>query len=193
MELLVIAYPDLTPEDGGWLLSIRRRHHELTHSILAPHFTLVFPLTGVSKALMAQHVKDKVADFVRLNFVLRCSIVVNDNTTENYFVMLVPDEGFSSIVKLHDRLYTGVLEPALRLDIPFIPHITIGYSPDPQACKNIVDTLNSERFEIKGSISRLDLVRKEKDKVAPVQQFSLGWQSVSGPDYVDELCPARVE
>ena len=173
MQLLIVAYPDLTQEDAEWLTSLRERYEELGRSILPPHFTLVFPLSGMSKSTLARHIKERVADSIRVQFALRCSILVKDDSSDNYFVMLVPDEGFSSIVKLHDRLYTGVLAPALRLDIPFIPHVTIGYSPDAQACKDIVDTLNREGFEIKGEIPRLDLVEIENDQVTTVEQFDL--------------------
>jgi len=173
MQLLIVSYPELAQEDAEWLVSLRERHRELGHSVLPPHFTLVFPLSGMSKSTLARHIKERVVSSSRVQFALRSSILVKDDSSDNYFVMLVPDEGFSSIVKLHDRLYTDVLASALRLDIPFIPHVTIGYSVDVQACKNIVDTLNRENFEVQGEIFRLDLVKKENDQAWTVQQFDL--------------------
>jgi hypothetical protein len=70
----------------------------------------------------------------------------------------VPDEGHSKIIKLHDRLYTGVIESEIRLDIPFIPHIGIGNSLDAHSCKQLVDRLNADRFEIRGRVDQLDLI-----------------------------------
>ena len=172
MQLLIIAYPELMQEDAEWLLSLREQHSALSHSVLPPHFTFVFSLSGMDKSTLEQHIRERVISERKVQFALRSSILVKDDN-DNYFAMLVPDEGFSSIVKLHDRLYTGNLAPSLRLDIPFVPHITIGYSPDAQACKNIVDTLNRMDFEIKGQISRLDLVEKENDQARTVQQFEL--------------------
>ena len=173
MQLLIVAYPELTQEDPEWLLLLRERHRELHHSVLPPHFTLVFPLSGISQSTLALHISERVVNTRKIQFALRSSILVKDDFSDNYFVMLIPDEGFSSMVKLHDRLYTGVLATALRLDIPFIPHVTIGYSLDAQACKNIVDALNREGFEIKGYIYRLDLVEKESNQASTVQQFEL--------------------
>src|SRR5438874_242296 len=126
MSLLVIGYPKLARVDSEWIGSIREQNDYLSHSLLPPHFTFVFPLTTITESELAEHLKKQLAGCNRIPFVLRCSILVKDDSGEDYYVLLVPDEGFSSIVKLHDRLYTGILAPALRLDIPFIPHITIG-------------------------------------------------------------------
>jgi hypothetical protein len=41
-----------------------------------------------------------------------------DDEDETAYVFSVPDEGFSAVSILHDRLYTGILAPFLRLDIP---------------------------------------------------------------------------
>ena len=174
MSLAIVGYPQLAQEDTEWIRSIRTQHEQLSHSALAPHFTLVFPLATVSESQLADYLKQQLAGCHGIQFVLRSSILVKDDSGDSYFVLLVPDEGFSSIVKLHDKLYTGILAPALRLDIPYIPHITVGYSPDAQACKMLVDTLNQEEFAIRGEISGLDLIRKDADKVWTIEHFHFG-------------------
>jgi len=173
MRIAIVAYPQMAREDEEWISAIQKRHNELGQSILPPHFTLVFPLAGISEEAIAEHIGRAAARCKSVAFVLRCAIFLTDDSSDKHFVVLVPDEGFSGIVKLHDRLYTGILEPSLRLDIPYVPHITIGYSMNARACKEICDALNREEFEIKGSVSRLDLVRLETDKAWSVQQFEL--------------------
>jgi 2'-5' RNA ligase len=105
---------------------------------------------------------------------------VNDDSSPNVYVLLVPDEGFSGIVKLHDRLYTGLLADRLRLDIPFIPHVTIGYSTDIHLCKSAVDDLNGQDFEIEGVIDQLELVRIEGSTYETIYHFQLG--ATTNPD-----------
>lgn len=73
---------------------------------------------------------------------MRCAIVVKDALSDNTHTFLTPDEGFREIVKLHDHLYRGALANELRLDIPFIPHITVAISPDANVCKRIADDIN---------------------------------------------------
>ena len=88
-------------------------------------------------------------------------------------MFLVPDEGHSKIVKLHDRLYTAVLADRLRLDISFIPHIGIANSPNARSCKELVDQLNSQHFEIRGRIDRLDIIWSEGDLVETIASVKL--------------------
>ena len=174
MSLAVVGYPQLAEEDAEWIRSIRTQHEQLSHGALDPHFTLVFPQSIVTESQLAEHVRKQLAGCHAIQFVLRSSILIKDDSSDSYFVLLVPDEGFGSIVRLHDKLYTGILAPALRLDIPFIPHITVGYSPDAQAYKMLVDILNQVEFAIRGEVSGLDIIRKDVDKVWTIEHFHFG-------------------
>ena len=98
---------------------------------------------------------------------------------QNYFVILetlhteVPDEGYIRIVKLHDKLYSDKLKDNLRLDLDFIPLIGIGNSQDRHKCKKMVDEWNKEEFELRGTISRLKIVRYENDVVTTIEEIKL--------------------
>jgi 2'-5' RNA ligase len=157
----------------GWIADIRREHPGLRHSVLAPHFTFVFPTSDLSESNFVAHVAGCAAGVRRLAFTLRSSLLVKDDSGDAYYVLLVPDEGFSGVVKLHDKLYTGPLADSLRLDIPFIPHVTVGYSADAQLCKSIVDALNASEFEIEGTIAALDIVRKEGTAARTIRRLDL--------------------
>src|SRR5262245_22726723 len=52
-------------------------------------------------------------------------------------VFLVPDEGNSALSLLHDQLYTGPLVSHLRLDLQYVPHITIGTLSDREKAKRL--------------------------------------------------------
>jgi hypothetical protein len=49
-----------------------------------------------------------------------------EDGAETPYVFPVPDEGYSALSLLHDRLYSGPLVRCLRLDLMYVPHITIG-------------------------------------------------------------------
>jgi hypothetical protein len=136
------------------------------HTLL---FTLVFPIAAVDapKERIRQREKlvslsESIRDVELFEFAIRCAVLSNDAFGAYTHVFLVPDEGHSKIIKLHDRLYTGAIESELRLDIPFIPHIGIGNSLDPHSCKQLVVRLNADRFEIRGRVERLDLIWSDK-------------------------------
>lgn len=163
MTLAVVAYPELDTKDREWVESIRAEHDALSGDIIAAHITLVFPVFDMDEATITNHVKTVARDAESIDFVMRCAVltapdVAHDNLTH---VFLVPDEGFSRIVKLHDRLYSGPLASKLRLDLPFMPHMGVGNDLDPMACKRLADRLNAENFEIAGRITALDILRYE--------------------------------
>jgi 2'-5' RNA ligase len=86
---------------------------------------------------------------------------------------LIPDEGMSMMVKLHSALYTNLLAEHLRLDIPFIPHITIGYSENAALCKEIATTINRQAIGIAGLIDMLVFLEKKDNKWSRVRDFAL--------------------
>ena len=171
--LLVLAYPTLSREDYTWIQAIRATHDEVNYQLVKPHFTLVFPSYGVKQDRFITHIKAMVADFPVFHFVLRSAIVAKDSFNESTHVFLVPDEGHSYFIKLHDRLYTGRLSPELRLDIPYIPHIGVANAINPEHCKKVVDDLNAQNFAVTGQIVNLDIVVYANDRVETISQVKL--------------------
>ena len=172
-SLLVIAYPTISAEDFAWIQHLRQQHDQLYWGVVDPHFTLVFPVFSLEENPFIQHVKQASKGIKAFDFVLRCAVLNNDVFSDFTHAFLVPDEGYSHIVKLHDRLYTGILANELRLDIPFVPHIGIANSRDAQDCKSWADNLNAQLFEVRGSVEKLDVIWYEDDRVETIQQFSL--------------------
>ena len=171
--LVVLAYPTLSPEDLAWIQSFRAQHDELYFKLVDPHFTFVFPQSSVGEADLLAHVRDKARAVPVITLTIRCAVVVDDATSPYWHVFLVPDEGFSDIVKLHDRLYEGILAHELRLDIPFIPHIGISTSRDSNVCKALADEVNAAALSIAGSIERLDIAALEPDRVKTIESIEL--------------------
>ncbi len=171
--LLVVNYLTISADDFAWIQDIREQEDELNFSAINPHFTLVFPIIEIDRETLVNHVKQLIQDIQPFEFTLRCAVLCNDAFSKYTHVFLVPDEGYSNIVKLHDMLYTGVIANELRLDIPFIPHIGIANSLDPRHCKKLVDRLNSQQFEIRGRIDRLDIIASQGDLVELIESINL--------------------
>jgi hypothetical protein len=88
-----------------------------------------------------------------------CAIRNNDLTSDYWHVLLVPDKGFSEILKLHDKLYSGKFRELERLDLDFIPHMGIANSKDPKECKRMMDEINARNNDVEGRIELLGVVR----------------------------------
>lgn len=163
----------LSKEDFNWIQSVREEHDSLYYEVIDPHISLVFPIDGVEASPFVEHVREKAHSTAPFEVVFRCSILGDPDFQGYAHTFLVPDEGFSDVVRLHDRLYTGPLADFLRLDIPFIPHLGIANTPEPEDCKVIIDDLNAEKFEIEGRVESLDVVEYDGETVRPLEQISL--------------------
>lgn len=173
-SLLVVSYPTISDDNFSWIQDIRRQHDELNFRAIAPHFTFVFPIIDIDLEKLISHVKQFTQNTQPFEFVIRCAVLCNDTFSRYTHVFLVPDEGYSNIVKLHDLLYTGVIANELRLDIPFIPHIGIANSLDVYGCKHLVDRINGRQFEIRGKVDRLDVILSQGERTETIESVKLG-------------------
>ncbi len=172
MGLLAISFPLLATEDRDWIQSIRRRYDPHYESV-APHVSLIFEVTDIIRDQYVAHVRAVCQATSRINLCFRCATVTPGITADNWYLFLVPDEGYSDVLRLHDRLYTDLLADHLRLDIPYIPHITLGLFDEAAACKKAADELNRERFDIPGTIASVEVVALEQERLETVGRIDL--------------------
>jgi hypothetical protein len=173
MALVVVNYPTISERDYAWIQAVRAEH-DIYHEIVSPHFTLVFPCSITDEVGFVGHIKRCTGGAKRIGFALRCALVVKDCLSDYTHVFLIPDDGFSDIVRLHDRLYTGILASELRLDIPFLPHISIGSAITPEACKVLADNLNGGNLSIEGTIDTLDMASFDGKATKTIERLRLG-------------------
>lgn len=173
MSFLVLAYPTLSSSDFNYLQNYRLYNDELYFKVVKPHFTLVFPIVNFTLEEFTKEVKEKSILLKKVNFTIRCATINKDAFSDYYHTLLVPDEGYSNIVKMHDHLYSGIFNNQLRLDIDFIPHIGVGNSKNKFICKQSVDEWNRKDFSIEGSITHLTMVKYENEMVTDIDSFSL--------------------
>lgn len=172
MALLAISYPAIAEPDWRWIQRIRQQH-DPNYAIVDPHFTLIFPTFDREQAVFCEHVRTQAQEQPSIAITLRCAIVVKDALSDATHTFLVPDQGFSDLVKLHDKLYTHFLADQLRLDIPFIPHITVATSLDAILCKRVADEINHQNPTISGWIRTLDVVEFANRMVTTQAQVTL--------------------
>lgn len=172
-DLLVVGFPEMAQHDRAWIEDVRVKHHP-RHAVIAAHVTLVFPIASADPDEVVPDIRRQVAGISAIPFVLRCAVPWQDDTGKTTDVFLVPDEGFGAIVRLHDRLYAGTLAAALRLDIPFIPHLTIARFTDPRQAKRLADDLNAEPLAIPGTLSSVNIVLRHGAEIRTLEKLALG-------------------
>lgn len=174
MAYALISYPDLKGCDFEMIQNYRKVNDEWLYTVVKPHFTVVFPVFDIPKERFIDEIRKLSEGQAPIDFAIRCAVPNKDAFNDYYHTLLVPDEGYSRIVKLHDRFYSGLLKDNLRLDIDFIPHMGIGTSKDKFRCKEMVDELNGAELEIKGTISNLTVVEYVEDTVTNLVEIPLG-------------------
>lgn len=174
MAFLVVGYPKLSNKDFAWIQAYRKINDPRYFSVVEPHFTIVFPMFDMPKAKFIDETKRRIQNLKAFKFELNVATVNQDDSGEYYHEFLVPDTGYSDIVKIHDKLYSGTFSKNLRLDIDFIPHIGIGNSDDATTSKRRVDSLNDSGVHVTGQIDSLDVIEFNGGPVKTLEKIGLG-------------------
>jgi 2'-5' RNA ligase len=171
--LYTLAYPSISAADSEFISSIRAVHDLQFKSIVEPHFTMVFGINSVPEAEYKAHVHSVAQQSSPVSFVCRYAMLGADDQDETGYVYLVPDEGYSSLSVLHDRLYSGPLESCLRLDREYVPHITIGRLSDRGAAKALCTRLNARGVHVQGAVRGLSVGAIENGRVTNLAELPL--------------------
>ncbi|MDO9114136.1 MAG: 2'-5' RNA ligase family protein [Polaromonas sp.] len=130
-----------------------RRAHDPQFGLIAPHFTLVFGATLEEEAYVA-HVRAVARAAKPLAFSLSHAMLYYTGDGPAH-VYLVASEGAAALTRLYRQLHGGPMAPWLRLDKPFVPHITIAALGDPAAALQIADEWNAQNLCLSGEIDAL--------------------------------------
>jgi 2'-5' RNA ligase len=173
--LLCLAYPQLSQNDTKLIRDFRMKHDQKYVDVVDAHWTMIFPgsCEAITQDDLQTHIRSVAQQNAPINSTCRYALVYDDDESDDYYIFLVPDEGFSAISLLHDKLYSDFMRPALRLDIPYVPHIGIATSKDRNHLYNLATEWNSKQFEIKSSIDELTLCSYDGKAVTNIQSFSL--------------------
>jgi len=169
--LYSLCYPEFSASDRQFIEDFRNEHDIPFRDVVAPHFTMVFGCNDVPLQSYRNHVEKITRSQNSIKFTCRYAMLHSDDSNDNYYVFLVPDDGYGEISKFHDKLYKGLLAPYLRLDIPYVPHIGIATIPDAGRVKSLCDKLNSTGIEISGQINSITVSEYNDSKVTDLETF----------------------
>lgn len=171
MALLAIAYPKISKPDFDWIQSIREKN-DRQFNLVRPHITLVFGTDKLNSNEFTAHIQSKVRTFKSFQITLDLAKVIKDNSKNYCHAFLIPSAGFNEINELHDILYQDELESELRVDIPYIPHLTIG-SGSKEEMTALVDKVNESKTSINGSVDQVSIISFDSIKVTDINEQNL--------------------
>ncbi len=170
--LYTVAYIDVSPSAGAFIAAFRAEHDPHV-SVVDAHFTMLFGCKAISEEEYNTHVASIAQATKQIRFRCRYAMLGADDIDETAYVFLVPDEGNSDISLLHDHLYTGLLAEHLRLEFPFIPHITVASTQDWKLAKDWCDSLNTTGLDIQGVIRSLTVGVLKDGKLQTIAEHQL--------------------
>jgi hypothetical protein len=170
--LAAACYPELQDSDYQFIQDFRRKN-DAYYELTGPHIPFVFPDLKTEVDDFINEVRIQAEGQRKIDFKLKCAIRNNDRTSDFWHVLLVPDEGFSEMVKLHDMLYSGLFKPIERLDLDFVPHMGIANSTDPNECRSMIHEINAMDIDISGTIDQLDIIQYKDNRISKISTITL--------------------
>ena len=114
----VVYFPEIQLDQ----INTFRKKYDPQHKVIAPHITLIFPFSRILEKVIVQHLQTVTKDIQPF----KISLSGLTKSFDDYLFLLI-ENGKNGVDNLHDTLYSGILAGQLQRDIPFIPHITLGY------------------------------------------------------------------
>ena len=167
--LVIFSKLSIQSRDRSWIESFRRIH-DPQHAFVEPHFTFVFPFTGIPVEDVVAHAQDVANATQVIAFRLSRAAVVDDPFSSHSHVFLLPTDGAEELRGLHARLYTGVLAPKLHPTVSFQPHVTVGAFERREDAERAVASLQT--FDIRGALDAIQLADFDGKSVTELRRLS---------------------
>ncbi|OQR56916.1 2'-5' RNA ligase family protein [Bacillus sp. CDB3] len=134
--------------------SIREIHDPL-FGLIPPHITIVFPFeSNISNDELKSHISNLAKGIGTIEIKFASGV-----TSIGDYLFLEIEQGKEQIAELHDKLYTGPLLPLLRIDIPCIPHVTVGRKESSQLATELARDLPCFHKKLHCVIDRISVER----------------------------------
>jgi len=160
VSLVVLGRPSMAAADRAWIDALRARHRgAVFQEGLGAHVTLVFPTDATDPTSATSHLATVAAETAPIELTFRATMPWLDRFSDETYVYLVPDAGNGALIRLHDYLYSGPFAEVLRLDLPYVPHVTLGRFGEAKIAKALVDDLNAQDIEIRARLDTVELFR----------------------------------
>jgi hypothetical protein len=119
MYYSLVHFPQIENEDFHQF----RNKYDPFVDLLPAHIAFIFPLPdSVGLTNLKNHIQKIVDNRQPID-----SCFNKLEKTFDHWLMLIPSEGKSEIIQLHDKFYQGILAPYLREDLTYSPHIGLGF------------------------------------------------------------------
>lgn len=114
----LVHFPNIDTSD----VQLLRIKYDPTADLIPAHITILFPVSDeIGEDAFINHIESVLKHWepfpIRINGLLK---------SWDHWLFLTLRDGNAEVIRLHNEIYTGILQPYLRTDIEFVPHIGLG-------------------------------------------------------------------
>lgn len=141
VERCIMIFPEFS--NVSVIDEIREKYDPLAHHV-RPHITLVFPFwSDISTSELRTHLEKALSELKPFRISLQGITPVQ--SFGNYLFLEIT-QGVEEIADIHNRLYTGILEPIHPQWLKaggYHPHMTVGKVADEQQYKAAIEDIKN--------------------------------------------------
>ena len=120
MYYALVNYPKI--EDPEFHIFLKK--YDPYSELLPPHITFIFSIPEtIGFKDLKHHISQVIARWKPFDMHF-CKL---KKTEDDHWLFWSAEEGNEEAIKLHDEFYQGILAPHLRKDLPYTPHIGLGF------------------------------------------------------------------
>jgi 2'-5' RNA ligase len=165
MPLAIVTFPEIPADERVWIEELRKTHLSAPEADVAPHVTLVFPAEIANDENLLMHMFGACGSTQPIDARFCIAAPMADPLNGGWTVQLLPDQGLSKLMRLHNFLYTGPIAEHLNLDVPYVPHLTLARTATGPQANALCEELNSNVIEVEARFSTVDILAIDGDTV----------------------------
>ena len=157
MIYALLYYPNI---ESPHINQFRKKYDPLV-DLIAPHITLMFPVPeSIGEDNLVHHLEKVLCNWQPFQIRLQGVQISSDD-----HLFLILQEGNADVIRLHDEIYTGILIEFRRVDIPFIPHVTLGvFKEDSSNRERVLEEARQLGIDHRCVLDKLHLVKVNDDR-----------------------------
>ena len=148
-----------------------RGKYILSSDVVKPHISLIYSFDFIDLKLVREHIRNIISGFGSFDLKL-------DNfgkSVKDFYLYFLPSVGFGELLKLHNKLQSGVLSGVINLDMPeYIPHVTFGVFDELEGIDFALEECEKLGLSYEKVVDKISLISFDDDlKVIDVEDFNL--------------------
>lgn len=173
MPIAIVTCPEIPADELQWIQELRQSRLAPPELDLAPHIPLVFPADVAVDDNLMMHMYGVAGSTQPFESVFRIAAPSADPLNGGWIVRLLPDQGLSKLMRMHNFLYTGPFDGRLNMDVPYIPHLTLARTETGEDAKTLCEELNSGIIEVAVEVKSVEVLIVDGDTIETQAQYEL--------------------